>query len=225
MLHRFACRRPMLVAALVVGSLVGSTGAAQAQRKSVYTQSASVRKAFREVVSQVRHCVVSVMCQGEEDKKPVQVAMGTIVDNDGYVLTKASELRGKVRCKRDGKEYSIAFAHGEKVSDLKEIGTVGKKNTGTHIRFWPETKYFDSPKFSVTRLKHVLRAKAVLCPGLHVVFFDEKSGESEEWYYEDGLKDYLTSALKEYEMLPVDPFIGSMAAEHEAGDPAIRLHA
>ena len=115
------------------------------------------------------------------------------------LLSMPYRIRLETEIRRDGKEYSIAFAHGEKVSDLKEIGTVGKKNTGTHLRFWPEAKYFDSAKFSLSRLRHVLRAKAVLCPGLHVVFLDEKSGDTDEWYYEDGLQDYLTETLKNYE--------------------------
>ena len=139
----------------------------------------------------------------------------------GVSVVNALSHRLEAEIKRDGKEYSIAFAHGEKKQDLKEIGSVGKKNTGTHIRFWPEAKYFDTVKFSESRLRHVLRAKAVLCPGLHVVFFDEKSGESDEWYYEDGLQDYLTETLKGYELLPAQPFIGSMASSHEAVDWAL----
>lgn len=139
----------------------------------------------------------------------------------GVSVVNALSYRLDAQIKRDGNEYEISFAHGEKTKKLKQIGTVGKKNTGTHIRFWPEAKYFDSVNFSVPRLKHVLRAKAVLCPGLHVVFFEEKSGESEEWYYEDGLRDYLTETLKGFEMLPADPFIGSMSSEHEAVDWAL----
>jgi len=139
----------------------------------------------------------------------------------GVSVVNALSYRLEVEVKRGGKEYSIAFAHGAKVNKLKEIGTVGKKNTGTHIRFWPEAKYFDSSNFSVSKLKHVLRAKAVLCPGLHVVFFEEKSGESEEWYFEDGLVDYLTETLKGFEILPAQPFVGSLASKHEAVDWAL----
>ncbi len=139
----------------------------------------------------------------------------------GVSVVNALSYRLEVEVKRDGKEYSIAFAHGAKVSKLKQTGTVGKKNTGTHIRFWPEAKYFDSSNFSVARLKHVLRAKAVLCPGLHVVFFEEKSGESEEWYFEDGLVDYLTDSLKGFEILPAEPFVGSLSSKHEAVDWAL----
>ena len=139
----------------------------------------------------------------------------------GVSVVNALSYKLVTEIKRDGKEYSIAFAHGEKTQKLKQIGEVGKKNTGTHIRFWPEAKYFDSIKFSVSHLRHVLRAKAVLCPGLHVVFFDEKSGETDEWYYEDGLQAYLTETLKGYELLPAEPFIGSMSSSHEAVDWAL----
>ena len=139
----------------------------------------------------------------------------------GVSVVNALSKKLEATIKRDGKEYSIAFAHGDKTQKLKVIGDVGKKNTGTHIRFWPEAKYFDSVKFSLSRLRHVLRAKAVLCPGLHVVFFDEKSGETDEWYYEDGLTDYLLETLKGYELLPETPFIGSFSAEHEAVDWAL----
>jgi len=139
----------------------------------------------------------------------------------GVSVVNALSDRVEAEIRRDGKVYTIAFAHGDKVSELEETGTVGKKNTGTQIRFWPEAKYFDSVKFSVLQLKHVLRAKAVLCPGLHMTFLDEKTAESEEWYYEDGLEDYLLESLKGFELLPPQPFIGSMASEHEAVDWAL----
>jgi len=139
----------------------------------------------------------------------------------GVSVVNALSYRLEANIRRDGKEYSIAFAHGDKVQKLKVIGEVGKKNTGTSIRFWPEAKYFDSIKFSVSRLRHVLRAKAVLCPGLHVVFFDEKSGETDEWYYEDGLTDYLMETLRGFELLPAEPFVGSLSSAHEAVDWAL----
>ncbi len=139
----------------------------------------------------------------------------------GVSVVNALSYRLQAEIRRGGKTYSIAFAHGEKTDDLEETGTVGKKNTGTHIRFWPEAKYFDTAKFSVSQLKHVLRAKAVLCPGLHVTFFEEKSGETLEWYYEDGLQDYLLESLKGFELLPTEPFIGSMSSDHEAVDWAL----
>src|SRR5690606_26798102 len=78
--------------------------------------------------------------------------------------------------KRDGNEYQMSFADGFKASQLEVIGTVGKRNTGTSVHFWPDAKYFDSVKFSVSRLKHVLKAKAVLCPCLSVTFEDKAAG-------------------------------------------------
>jgi topoisomerase-4 subunit B len=123
--------------------------------------------------------------------------------------------------KRDGKKYQMDFADGKKKGSLKTIGTTTKQNTGTAIRFWPDASYFDSPKFSVTQLKHVLRAKAVLCPGLRVDFFDEKSQESVSWYYQGGLSDYLTETLSSDEKIPEHPFEGAVKTEHEGVDWAV----
>ncbi len=139
----------------------------------------------------------------------------------GVSVVNALSKRLEVRVRRDGKEYAIDFENGEKVRDLTEIGTVGRRNTGTTIRFWPDPQYFDSPNFSLPRLRHVLRAKAVLCPGLRVRFFVEKTGEKDEWYYEDGLADYLKEALQGFVLLPPEPFTGSMQGEKEAVDWAV----
>lgn len=139
----------------------------------------------------------------------------------GISVVNALSKQLDVRVRRDGKEFSIGFEHGDKTSDLKEIGTVGKKNTGTTIRFWPAAEYFDSAIFSISKLKHVLRAKAVLCPGLRVKFYEEKSKDSDEWYYEDGLADYLLDALAGFDLLPTTPFVTSVKGEHEAADWAI----
>src|SRR5690606_23907937 len=115
----------------------------------------------------------------------------------------------EVRIKRDGQLYRMTFADGEKASELAVIDSVGKRNTGTLVRFLPDPKYFDSPRFSVSRLRHVLRAKAVLCPGLKVTFTQEATGERDEWHYEDGLRDYLRGAVADSETLPLSPFTGS----------------
>ena len=109
----------------------------------------------------------------------------------GVSVVNALSRRLEVRVKRDGSEYAMAFEGGEKVEELEVVGSVGRRNTGTTIRFWPDGRYFDSPKFSIPRLLHTLRAKAVLCPGLHVSFEDEATGERSEWHYEDGLSAYL----------------------------------
>ncbi len=139
----------------------------------------------------------------------------------GVSVVNALSRRLEVRVRRDGQEYTMAFEHGEKVSDLEVIGTVGKKNTGTALRFWPDAGYFDSARFSVPRLRHVLRAKAVLCPGLEVIFREEASGEETVWMYEDGLRDYLVSALVDLPRLPEEPFTGRMQGSTEAAEWAV----
>jgi topoisomerase-4 subunit B len=139
----------------------------------------------------------------------------------GVSVVNALSSQLDVRVRRDGKEYTIGFENGDKTTELKQTGTVGKKNSGTSLRFWPNPKYFDSPVFSVTRLKHVLRAKAVLCPGLRVKFYIEKTKETHEWFYEDGLADYLIESLSGYELLPAQPFFSSLQGEHEAVDWAV----
>lgn len=139
----------------------------------------------------------------------------------GISVVNALSKKVDVNVKRDGKEYHIAFADGAKTSNLKEVGEVGKRNTGTTVRFWPNEKYFDSPKFSIPQLKHVLRAKAVLCPGLRVDFRDEKTGETETWHYQGGLSDYLVETLAQDEKCPDVPFEGSVKTDHEAADWAV----
>ncbi len=139
----------------------------------------------------------------------------------GVSVVNALSRQLDIRVRRGGKEYSMSFQHGDKFSDLEEIGTVGKKNSGTTIRFWPDESYFDSPNFSIPRLKHILRAKAVLCPGLRVKFYVEKTKETEDWCYQDGLSDYLKESLSGFETLPLEPFIGSMKGEVEAVDWAV----
>ena len=139
----------------------------------------------------------------------------------GISVVNALSTRVVVTVKRDGNEYQMSFADGFKASDLAVIGTVGKRNTGTSVHFWPDAKYFDAFKFSVSRLKHVLKAKAVLCPGLAVSFEDKASGEKVEWLYEDGLRSYLVDAVSEFERLPNEPFCGSLAGNKEAVDWAL----
>lgn len=139
----------------------------------------------------------------------------------GISVVNALSKKLDVTIKRDGKVHKISFKNGDKASELKVIGEVGKRDTGTTIHFWPDASYFDSEKFSVPRLKHVLRAKAVLCPGLKVTFTDVKTNEVTEWYYEDGLKDYLCDSLKGFELLPAEPFIGSFSANTETADWAV----
>ena len=139
----------------------------------------------------------------------------------GVSVVNALSLILDVRIKRDGNEYQMTFENGHKASDLEIIGSVGKKNTGTTLHFWPNAQYFDTAKFSVSKLKHNLRAKAVLCPGLHVTFVEEAKNETSEWFYEDGLKDYLVDSIKGFISLPDDPFSGVLNTEKEAVEWAI----
>ncbi len=133
----------------------------------------------------------------------------------GVSVVNALSRRVEVEIKRDGKQYAIAFENGRRVSKLKLIGKVGQRNTGTTIRFWPDPKYFDTAKYAVARLKHSLRAKAVLCPKLQVNFSDRKTGEKITWYFEDGLKDYLLENLEGNPLLPDEPFMGELESSDE----------
>ena len=139
----------------------------------------------------------------------------------GVSVVNALSQKLELYIRRGGKEYYMAFAGGEKTADLHVVGEVGKRNTGTTLRFWPDPQYFDSAKFSVPRLKHLLRAKAVLCPGLYVRFKDETGDEETEWHYEAGLSDYLKGELAELESLPEEPFVGEMAGGSESVDWAV----
>ncbi|MBS0212653.1 MAG: DNA topoisomerase IV subunit B [Proteobacteria bacterium] len=136
----------------------------------------------------------------------------------GVSVVNALSRKLEVFIKREGSEFTQTYADGDAVSKLKPIGTVGKKNTGTRLHFWPDAKYFDSPKFAIKPLKHLLRAKAVLCPGLTVRFFDEASGERVEWHYRDGLRDYLHGELGSRACLPAELFAGSLARTSEIVD-------
>ncbi len=134
----------------------------------------------------------------------------------GISVVNALSQKVEVTIKRGGKQYQIAFAHGEKTQELTEVGTVGQRNTGTSLRFWPDAKYFDSPKFAVSRLRHALRAKAVLCSGLTIHFIDKVSNTQDTWHYADGLSDYLLSSVTGWVYLPEVPFVGNFSGSSEA---------
>ncbi len=133
----------------------------------------------------------------------------------GISVVNALSTQLEVRVRRDGKEYQMSFADGAKRSDLAVIGQVAKRDTGTTVQFWADPKYFDTPKFSVSRLAHVLRAKAVLCPGLLATFADENSGTQQQWQYQSGLQDYLAEILGDVATLPEQPFVGHFESAHE----------
>lgn len=140
----------------------------------------------------------------------------------GVSVVNALSTTLEVFIKRDGKQHQITFADGVLKNKLKVIGEVGKRNTGTKVHFWPDKQYFDSAKISAKALCHVLRAKAVLCPGLTISFLDENTGDKQEWHYQDGLADYLKASTLGFEVVPNEPFLGSFSAETEAVDWAIQ---
>jgi topoisomerase-4 subunit B len=135
----------------------------------------------------------------------------------GVSVVNALSKNLEIWVRRGGKEYNMAFKGGKKSSKLEEVGTVGQRTTGTTIRFWPDAKYFESDKFSVSKLLHTMRAKAILCPGLQISFDDEVNKNNYEWCYEDGLKDYLLESIEGIERIPQDSF-----REHfEGGEEAV----
>nr|MDJ0884465.1 DNA topoisomerase IV subunit B [Desulfobacterales bacterium] len=139
----------------------------------------------------------------------------------GVSVVNALSTRLEVDIKREGKHFRIEFTNGEKASELQTVGSVGQRNTGTRVRFWPDPHYFDSPHFSVKRLRHTLRAKAVLCSGLQVRFVDRNTNETDEWLFQDGLRDYLTDSLSNDERLPDNPLVGDFKGEAETVDWAL----
>jgi topoisomerase-4 subunit B len=136
----------------------------------------------------------------------------------GISVVNALSKKLQVTIKRGGSIYAISFAGGDKTTPLKTIGKADKGQSGTSVHFWPDEKYFDTAKFDVKKLKHTLRAKAVLCPGLHITYTDEATGHVEEWLYENGLSNYLDEAIGKAERIPDEPFIGAFSSTHEAID-------
>lgn len=174
----------------------------------------------------------------EQNKPGVEVILSTLhaggkFTNDNYQfsgglhgvgvsIVNALSTSLEVTVKRDGKVHQMLFSGGEKTTELRVIESCGQRNTGTNLRFWPDEKYFDAIRFSVSRLRYVLRAKAVLCAGLKVSFFDENTNESEEWCFADGLKDYLIESSPDTQVLPEEPFIGKTSSPTESVDWAIQ---
>ncbi len=173
-----------------------------------------------EGISGVELIVTRLHAGGKFSNKSYQFSGG--LHGVGVSVVNALSKKVDISIRRDEQIWNIAFANGEKTSKLKKIGTCKKKDSGTTLRFYPDAQYFDSVKFSVPRLKHVLKAKAVLCPGLHVTFQEEGSKNIDEWYYEDGLKDYLQENTRGFEVLPKEAFVGSMAGHDEAVDWAVQ---
>ncbi|MBT8112210.1 MAG: DNA topoisomerase IV subunit B [Gammaproteobacteria bacterium] len=139
----------------------------------------------------------------------------------GVSVVNALSKNLEIWVRRGGKEYNMAFKGGVKSSKLEVVGSVGQRNTGTTIRFWPDTKYFESDKFSVSKLLHTMRAKAILCPGLQISFDDQVNKKKYEWCFEDGLKDYLLESIEGIEHIPQDSFCERFEGEEEAVEWAI----
>ncbi len=178
-----------------------------------------VDKHPKEKIPGVELILTRLHAGGKFNKENYQYSGG--LHGVGVSVVNALSKNLEVWIRRGGKEYNLSFAGGKKRGRLEVVGKVGKANTGTTIRFWPDPKYFDSAKISVTRLKHVLKAKAVLCPGLTVRLKVAKPKEAAEWCYTGGLEEYLKEAIGKAEILPAEPFSGSLSGTHEAVDWAL----
>ncbi|WP_299002286.1 DNA topoisomerase IV subunit B [uncultured Shewanella sp.] len=139
----------------------------------------------------------------------------------GISVVNALSSRVEITVRRNAQVHEMAFEHGDKVESLTVTGTCGRRNTGTRVHFWPDSSYFDSDNFSISKLVYLLRAKAVLCPGLRIKFVNKQTNETQEWCFESGLEDYLKATVKGALMLPQAPFIGSFKGNLEAADWAI----
>lgn len=172
-----------------------------------------------EKVSGVELIMTRLHAGGKFDHNTYQVSGG--LHGVGVSVVNALSTNVEVTVKRDGKIYFMEFKDGDKVKNLKVIGDCPKKETGTNVHFWPDPKYFDSPKISVSKLKQILRAKAVLLPGLRITLTDEATQETESWYYESGLADYLSQSLEGVTCLPTAPITGEFKEGPECVDWAI----
>jgi topoisomerase-4 subunit B len=161
-----------------------------------------------EKVSGVELILTRLHAGGKFSDKTYQQSGG--LHGVGVSVVNALSSRLECRVKRDGNEYLITFRDGHLDEPLRPVGKVGARNTGTSVRFWPDPKYFDSDKVSLPKLRHVLRAKAVLCAGLRVTLFIEATGEREEWLYTGGLASYLGERLGDLERLPAEPIAASL---------------
>ncbi len=172
-----------------------------------------------EKVSGVELILCKLHAGGKFSNKNYQFSGG--LHGVGISVVNALSTRVEVTIKRDGQVHQIAFEQGNKVSELEVIGTCGRRTSGTRVHFWPEAHYFDSAKFSVSRLKNNLKAKAVLCPGLEIIFQDKVNNETYRWCYEDGLNDYLLDSVKENVLLPEVPFSGQFKGETDGVEWAL----
>ena len=133
----------------------------------------------------------------------------------GISVVNALSKSIEVWIKRDAKHYYMKFKSSKKSKDLEEIATIGKRNTGTLIKFVPDPQYFDTVKFSIKGLRHNLRSKAVLCPGLEVTFNNEIDETKDRWVYKDGINNYLQASLDGLDCIPTTPFVISFKTKEE----------
>ena len=167
-----------------------------------------------EGVSGVEVILTKLHAGGKFSNKNYEFAGG--LHGVGISVVNALSERVDIQVKRNGEVYKIAFENGVKLEELEVIGTCGRRTTGTTVHFKPNPKYFDSKNFSVSRLRHLLRAKAVLCSGLEIKFVDKVNNTEDVWCYQDGLSDYLTEAVNGFETLPEKPFVGEFKGSTEA---------
>lgn len=167
-----------------------------------------------EGVSGVEVILTKLHAGGKFSNKNYEFAGG--LHGVGISVVNALSERVDIQVKRNGEVYKIAFENGAKVEELEVIGTCGRRTTGTTVHFKPNPKYFDSKNFSVSRLRHLLRAKAVLCSGLEIKFVDKVNNTEDVWCYQDGLSDYLTESVNGFETLPEKPFVGEFKGSTEA---------
>ncbi|KMJ44522.1 DNA topoisomerase IV subunit B [Xenorhabdus khoisanae] len=172
-----------------------------------------------EKVSAVELILTRLHAGGKFSNKNYQFSGG--LHGVGISVVNALSKRVEVTVRRNSQVHQIAFENGEKVQELEIIGSCGKRNTGTSVHFWPDESYFDIPRFSATRLTHLLKAKAVLCPGVEIVFKDKLNDTVQKWCYADGLTDYLLEAINGLVTLPQAPFVGTLSGDTEAVDWAL----
>lgn len=173
----------------------------------------------KEKISGVELILTRLHAGGKFSNKNYQFSGG--LHGVGISVVNALSHKMLVNVKRDGHSYDIEFASGKALAPLKKTGKVKARETGTAVHFWPDKKYFDTANFSLVQLKNTLRAKAVLCPGLTTELLDEKSGQSWEWCYTDGLSSYLQTYLNDSETLPSEPWTGKFESAAQMAEWAL----
>ena len=167
-----------------------------------------------EKISGVELILTRLHAGGKFSKKNYKYSGG--LHGVGISVVNALSDKLLVKVKRDGQCFEMSFAHGEPTSKLRVTGKCKVNDTGTTITFWPEKKYFDTLKFQMHSLKQNLRAKAVLCSGLRVLYIDEAKKDQEEWCYEDGLQEYLEESIEGCDIITEAPWVGQHVTEEES---------